>query len=118
MKHDYTSRFALFLSGDKLPVSVTSRIGNHPERRFHDHDYTEVVVITQGSVTHIANGQEVDLTAGDVLVIHPGIIHGYDRTAGAGILNLIFDGRKLPLPHRNRQRYNPHRILSHNTENP
>ena len=98
MRRDYTSRFALFLSDGKLPVNVTYRIGNHPERRFHDHDYTEVVLITQGNVTHIADDISCELTAGDVLVIHPGTIHGYDHTANAGILNLIFDTKTLPLP--------------------
>ena len=98
MKHDYTSRFALFAADGKLPVHVTSRFGNHPERRFHDHDYTELVVVTEGEVTHIADDREFELTAGDVLILHPGTVHGYDHTAGAGILNLIFDSGQLPLP--------------------
>ena len=98
MRRDYTSRFALFISSGKLPVNVTYRIRNHPERRFHDHDYSELVLITEGSVTHIADDRECELTAGDVLVIHPGTIHGYDHTANAGILNLIFDSNQLPMP--------------------
>lgn len=98
MKAEYLSELSFYIPEGKLPVSVSAVYGDHPQKLFHDHNYTELVFVASGQLIHIVENEFCKVSAGDVLLIHPGTIHGYDRTAGADIVNLIFDTKKLPLP--------------------
>ena len=98
MKAKYTADMAFFVEDGRLPLAVRFIDGRHPEKLFHAHEFMEVVIITSGRPLHIAGDESCEAEKGDVLVIQPGTVHGYDRTAGAGILNLIFDSDKLPVP--------------------
>ena len=98
MKAKYTADMAFFVEDGRLPLAVRFIDGRHPEKLFHAHEFMEVVIITSGKPLHIAGDESCETEKGDVLVIQPGTVHGYDRTAGAGILNLIFDSDKLPIP--------------------
>ena len=98
MKAKYTADMSFFVEDGRLPLAVRFIDGRHPEKLFHAHEFMEVVIITSGRPLHIAGDESCEAEKGDVLVIQPGTVHGYDRTAGAGILNLIFDSDKLPVP--------------------
>lgn len=98
MRHDYTSELSYYTQGELLPLSVFYVDGDHPDKLFHDHKFVEIVIITRGKLIHIAGNECCEIKKGDVLVIPPGVIHAYDHAAGAGVLNLIFDNNKLPIP--------------------
>ena len=88
-----------FVGAGKLPLWVVYRAkGLHPARFFHDHNYSEIVLIIHGPARHILDGENVQVAGGDVLIIHPGAIHAYDDTAEMEIVNLVFDPLKLSIP--------------------
>jgi AraC family L-rhamnose operon transcriptional activator RhaR/AraC family L-rhamnose operon regulatory protein RhaS len=96
---DYHSTLISFVAFDKLPLWVTSpALPQHPERKFHDHEYSEIVVILKGDAVHLTEKAAVPIKAGDVLVIYPGQIHAYDKTEGMKLVNIIYDHRRLPVP--------------------
>ena len=99
MNIDYRSSLMQFIAFDKLPLWVV-RIeeGEHPERIFHKHEYSEIVFILKGTATHLTEKSSAQVKTGDVLVIHPGQIHAYDKTGNMELVNIIYDQHKLPIP--------------------
>ena len=88
-----------FIGAGELPIWVVyRRKGVHPMRFFHDHNYSEIAVIIHGPARHILDEENIRVSAGDVLIIHPGAVHAYDETAEMEIINLIFDPSRLSLP--------------------
>ena len=82
-----------------LPIRVVHvKKGVHPVRSFHDHTYCEIVVVISGQARHILDEESVPISAGDVLLIHPGAIHAYDDAEQMEIINLTFDFSHLSLP--------------------
>ena len=99
MKSVYHSVISRFVREGNLPLWVVFRDkGSHPERFFHDHNYSEIAIITGGKALHLVNERKVPLSCGDVLLIHPGVIHAYDETGDMEIVNLIFDRSRLSMP--------------------
>ena len=99
MNIDYHSSLIQFIAFDKLPLWVV-RIseGCHPERKFHNHEYSEMVFILKGHATHLTEKASAPIKAGDILIVHPGQVHAYDNTGDMELINIIYDRRKLPLP--------------------
>ncbi|NCB09007.1 MAG: AraC family transcriptional regulator [Bacteroidia bacterium] len=96
-----------------LPIYVESVAkGKHPERYFHDHDCSEIVFVLNGSAIHLVKTSNIEpcrtnqstgltslrIQTGDVLVLHPSVIHAYDRTGDLEIMNIVYDRRQLALP--------------------
>ena len=83
VKHDAVNIF----TGDNIPrLLYVSRqrldASRHP-RVMHAHeDYTEVVLITEGSSNYLINHRQYEVKKGDLLVYNPGIVH--DEVAGVG----------------------------------
>ena len=83
VKHDAENLF----SGENLPrLLYVSRqrldASRHP-RIMHAHeDYTEVVLITEGSSRYLIDHRQYEVKKGDLLVYNPGIVH--DEVAGEG----------------------------------
>ena len=95
----FHSTMDCFVDAGELPVWVVyRRKGVHPARFFHDHNYSEIAVIISGPARHVLDGENVPVSAGDVLIVHPGAVHAYDETAEMEIVNLIFDPSRLSLP--------------------
>ena len=73
--------------------------GGHLSLNFHDHDFSELAVILEGSnVLHLANHQQVELQVGDVLLLHPGMLHAYQHNGDLLIANVLFDTSRILLP--------------------
>ena len=73
--------------------------GNHAERNFHDHHFSEIVLIRQSDGTvHWAEGKSCILQRGDILLLHPGRVHGYQNCASLELINLLYKADRLPLP--------------------
>lgn len=77
---------------------VTIPDGHHSERMFHGHDSSELVIVTTGRGRHILAGESTSIASGDVLLIHPGVTHGYDNCKTMGLVNILYDSRHLPFP--------------------
>jgi len=95
----YHSSLSPYTMPDKLPLwveHVTSY--QHPERWFHDHDYSELALVLKGGAVHLLGERSAPIAAGDVLVIHPGCLHAYDKTAGMELANILYKKDELPLP--------------------
>ena len=65
---------------------------------FHEHDTIEVAMITAGTGVHVLNAQRAAIQAGDVLLVYPGLRHGYEDCETLGLVNLMYDPAKLPFP--------------------
>ena len=110
-----TNDLARYLPRHAMPLYVEGVArGAHPERKFHGHTFMELVLVQEGSGLHLiqANPERLpqrrektpgheyasEIQAGDVLLIYPGVSHSYDRTETLGLVNLVYDPRKLALP--------------------
>lgn len=74
--------------------------GKHKNLNFHDHDYSEVAIITSAgrNTLHWANGKSHRITRGDVLLLHSGIVHAYENTGCLALTNIIYNANSLPIP--------------------
>ena len=88
-----------FMPPRRMPLWVVPiPAGKHHARCFHDHFHSELVIILSGSGEHLLNGKNTPVSAGDVLLIHPGVIHAYDKTSDLELVNIIYDANQLYLP--------------------
>ena len=94
----YSSNLKCYVGADGFPLWVESVQRRHPERLFHDHDYTEITLVTQGHAVHLWDGASAPVEAGDLLVTPPGVFHAYDQTEDMFLVNVLYDHRKLVFP--------------------
>lgn len=79
-----------FSNNENFPFFI--QYGYHKEEMFvHTHaDFSELVVILEGSATHIVNGEEYPIQKGDVFVINDSTSHGYRHTNNFRLCNIMF----------------------------
>lgn len=63
----------------------------------HNHDFSELVVILEGSGIHIIDTEEYPVKAGQVYVINEGTSHGYKQVNNLKYFNVIFSMDQLVL---------------------
>ncbi len=73
-------------------------IGEQQAQNIHEHDTIEMALVTSGTGVHICNAQRANVQKGDVLVIYPGVRHGYDECETLALINIMYDPSKLPFP--------------------
>ncbi|MCL6458993.1 MAG: AraC family transcriptional regulator [Gorillibacterium sp.] len=56
----------------------------------HSHDFSELVVILEGSAIHIIEGREYPVSAGQVFLIHGNVSHGYKDVNNIQYVNVMF----------------------------
>ena len=64
----------------------------HPPGRgnaYHTHDFYEINYVRGGSITEIVSGRAIPMTAGDVILMHPGVFHVVRDDADATVLNIL-----------------------------
>jgi AraC-like DNA-binding protein len=81
---------------DAFPLSVERR-DPQPEFPPHKHEFSEVVIVTNGSALHITGRESWRLSAGDVFVIGGTRVHEYRELKNLGLINILFDHRKLQM---------------------
>ena len=95
----YHSLLSDYVKPNHLPLWVEYvALGTHFEKGFHDHEYSEIAIVMQGEAKHIVNDASKIMQTGDVLVIHPGISHAYDKTGNLELINIVYDRNKLSMP--------------------
>lgn len=88
-----------YVPKERLPLWVEYvPLGGHIERQFHDHKFSEIALVLHGSATHLTGEGNAGITAGDILVIHPGVRHAYDHTGDMELVNIVYDQKRLSLP--------------------
>ena len=104
MPHDklYTVRFfadALHSTIKDIPIALLEKpTGDQSPHRWHKHDTMEVAVVTGGTGRHFLNGQSALIQKGDILVIYPGLLHGFDECETLSLYNIMYNSNKLPGP--------------------
>ncbi|MBQ6473432.1 MAG: helix-turn-helix domain-containing protein [Victivallales bacterium] len=88
----YHSTLLALVRAEDLPVFIRRvSAGHHPNRLFHDHDYTEIAMVASGEPLHVlGDGTTIRLHPGDVLILRPGLIHAYDEAEELSIVNVVF----------------------------
>jgi len=73
-----------------FPFSI--QFGIHDEKMLmHSHlDFSELVIILEGTATHIVENEKYMISKGDVLVINNNTVHGYESTENFYICNIMF----------------------------
>ena len=97
---DQTLHYSLkqFIPNREIPLGVIHMpSGKEARKKFHNHNYSEIVLILGGSGIHFFDGVQCPIKAGDILLVHPEAVHGYDHQ-DLELVNIIFDARQLMLP--------------------
>jgi AraC-like DNA-binding protein len=88
-----------YIEAERLPLWVEYvPIGLHDDRLFHNHEFSEIALVLQGSAIHLLDGASAEIKQGDILVLHPGVSHAYDHAGEMELVNLVYDRKKLSLP--------------------
>ena len=97
----YMNDFYLF------PVAVNHFSGGqHPVRQWHEHFFSELVFILGGEAVHVCNDRRSPVSAGDVLLIHPGAVHAYEHDMKSlELFNVLYDGSRIIMPRLDLHRY-------------
>ncbi len=80
----------LVFSHPDFPLDV-STWENHPDYPLHTHNFSEIVIIAQGTGFNLIGNEEFPLTAGDVFILHGSRPHGYRSTNNLTVINIIYD---------------------------
>ncbi len=95
----YYANLIKYVDRFQLPLHVEEvEVGGHIEKLFHDHSFSEIAIVYHGSARHLVDDHSAPLKTGDLLVIHPGVQHAYDRTGDMGLINIVYDHAKLSMP--------------------
>lgn len=100
IKHHETLRNDDYFKGGALPC-VVREMHNAPSNAFvamHGHEFSELVIVASGSLSHIHAEGTDRLHAGDFFVIHPGEQHGYaNLTNKTVVFNLLYHCSRAPV---------------------
>ena len=101
IKHHETLRDNDYFRGGELPC-VVREMRDAPSNAFvamHDHEFSELVIVASGKVSHIHADRTDKLSKGDFFAIHPGERHGYAQLAPKTIVfNVLYHRERPPLP--------------------
>lgn len=95
-------RLSDFLRGDEKYHIARVNLTSRHDISLHYHDYAEIAWIEKGSGKHFVNGQQIALSAGDLIMIRPTDSHAYyPSPEGITLMNVAFSLESLEL-YRNR----------------
>ena len=86
-----------YFNSDGIPLQVLRR-EPQPPYPIHSHEFSELVIITDGQGEHVTENGVFSVEKGDVFVINGDLSHGYSRLDDLCLINIIFDLRKLAIP--------------------
>ena len=72
-------------------------VPEHPDYPEHTHEFTELVVVYEGSGINCVDGFDYPISAGDVFVLHEGTKHSYRETRHLHLCNVLFDSSLLDI---------------------
>ena len=68
---------------------VVHRDVHHAPTDEHRHEFFEIAIVLSGEAVHITGGYQHAIGAGDILMIGHNRAHGYKRTRGLNLVNLL-----------------------------
>ncbi|MDX2055003.1 MAG: AraC family transcriptional regulator [Polyangiaceae bacterium] len=76
------------------------QVQNHVPMDLHHHHggYWELVIVAHGTGHHLLEREAFIIEAGDVFVVPAEMLHGYADCKELGLVNVLFDPRRLQLP--------------------
>lgn len=80
------------------PLEIVARKWQHRQCvnfPAHDHQFIEIVVVTEGRIVQLSTSGETELTKNDVVVLRPGSWHAYGEADSVTAYNLCFTNRVL-----------------------
>jgi len=93
-----TYKYSRFSDEGGFPIGVKFMPpGTNSTTEFHDHEFSEIAIVTAGTAVHKIGKESFALKKGDVLIIHPGCAHAYANAEDMELINIIYDA-KMPLP--------------------
>lgn len=93
-------KFSKYFQEEFFPISVEimPAAGVEDESPLHSHEFSELVIVGEGRITHRMEEGDSDLKKGDFFLIHPGGFHSYKKASEDAIIyNLIYDAA-IPIP--------------------
>ena len=101
IKHQETLRDDDYFKGGELPC-VVREMRDAPSNAFvamHDHEFSELVIVASGKISHIHTDKTDRLSKGHFFAIHPGERHGYAELAPKTVVfNVLYHRERPPLP--------------------
>ncbi|MBQ8296476.1 MAG: helix-turn-helix domain-containing protein [Ruminococcus sp.] len=83
--------FKLFSGSDEFPVHLQYGFHEKDDCYLHGHeDFSELVIILDGSAQHIVNSQQYEVSKGDVFVINQFTEHSFMKAEHLKICNIMF----------------------------
>ena len=82
---------------DGAPLRVL-RMHEQTGTGLHGHEFHELVVVFSGRGIHFTDGEEYDISSGDVFLVLPGIGHGYRDTRRLDLVNILYLPERLNMP--------------------
>ena len=86
-----------FFRKKQLPL-VLLRRDPQPEFPLHSHESSELVFVTRGHGRHILPGNDREISAGDVFLIHGKTRHAYADLHDLALYNIMFDLKEFNHP--------------------
>lgn len=93
MSHKKTLRLQDLVAPEEPEVRAIS--SRHTQVSLHDHDFFELVYVTEGYCLSKANGRTSLLMEGDCFILPPGTGHAYAGNRVTRIYNVVFAGHAL-----------------------
>ena len=101
IKHHEILRDGDYFKGGALPC-VVREMRDAPSNAFvamHDHEFSELVIVASGKISHIHADRTDKLSKGNFFAIHPGERHGYAQLAPKTVVfNVLYHRERPPLP--------------------
>ncbi len=88
MKDKYLLAEYVNNTGFPFSINIPVHDGDIP---VHMHDFTELVIVLNGTSSHRINGEEYLLNSGDVFVVGEDGTHGYMNACRLELCNIMFD---------------------------
>lgn len=64
----------------------------------HQHDFYELVIVIAGRAIHVTETEEYKISKGDVFLVKPGKLHGYNDINKFALVNILYQPDRLHLP--------------------
>ena len=101
VKHHEILRDDDYFKSGELPC-VVRKMRDAPSNAFvamHDHEFSELVIVASGKISHIHADKTDRLSKGHFFAIHPGERHGYAELAPKTVVfNVLYHRERPPLP--------------------
>ena len=101
IKHHEILRDGDYFKGGALPC-IVREMRDAPSNAFvamHDHEFSELVIVASGKISHVHADKTDRLSKGHFFVIHPGEQHGYAKLAPKTVIfNVLYHRERPPLP--------------------